>query len=44
MNPKYTEARKDRAKKLANKWGDIIGNKLVQKHEDVAIKNFDQYV
>ena len=36
LNPKYTEMRHNRAVKLANKWKDKIGDKLLVKHEEVA--------
>ena len=41
MNPKYNEARQERARKVANIWQDKLANKLLQKHEEVGRVNFN---
>ena len=44
LNPKYTEARVERAKKLASRWQNEIAGKLLEKHEEVARDNFNNYI
>lgn len=44
LNPKYTEMRHKRAVQLAHKWEDRIGDKLLEKHEEVARKNFNDFI
>ena len=44
LNPKYNEARLQRAKNLASKWQDQIGGKLLERHEQVARVNFNNFI
>ena len=44
LNPRYNEARRDRAKKLANKWEDRLGKKLLEKHDEVGRENFNSFI
>ena len=44
LNPKYTEMRHKRAQNLAKAWEGEIGDKLLEKHEQVGRKNFNEFL